>query len=873
MPETRKGTLVVRMERHGPKGKLRRQGKKGDIEEYFDIQELDQRLSTRSVMELDGIQVEFELRGGKPRAIRKAGETFQRPDLRARADAIRAELNAHRGGGTKGYRDRHGGASGQNFGQGGHPGGGYRGSAHQGTRGAPEPSREFVNPYNFVPAPDRKELKEELGDQDPRHTRGHHRAGPELYSGRLRVRLDVETPLLVADAARAEEFQEAQGHRIYPVREDPAHPDKPYLAPTSIKGMLRAAYEAVTDSRLGVFEGHDHRLGYRMNARDALHLVPARVTFEKNGDHSTMRIQLLPGDTRINRDGRPAENLMYAAWVPKYEKRGKASDRPPARAVDFSTPGGQAGHRDKVTAWIQRWDRRPFKYWRVLSMEPAGTRPANAPVPRPEGRHQPDRTSAPRLVDGWLCMTNKNIDNKHDERLFFVSKGHPQAAMLDITPTPTEARELRDAWESLITDYRTIHKEEIEVKHAKAPPALRRSEWSRHITEGSKATLRDGELCYARVEQVHGSFRVKMLYPVMIAREVFHVSPAELLPKSLHPPTGYAQLSPADRVFGWVNQAGEGAYRGHLRIGPVRWQDATVIERFRHPGVPLAILGQPKPQQARFYVAQSPKGEAQPDGHPKAEVVYEEGKGLRGRKVYPHHKGLPDGYWSNPEEPRTSRRIGERYQEYRRPPNPESKQNATPERDDQNRSILGWVRPGSSCWFDITVTNLSGVELGALLWLLDLDEGQYHRLGGGKPLGFGSVRLSVDWNASEMGRGDAWRTNYLSLLPGPLPDVKAQEDRALEDYRTAVEASFGPFERVPFIRAFRAAARGFDKPVHYPRHRQPRSRGPVPPHGQGENFRWFTANERPHPPHWYCLGDLAEGDPGLPYLEDKQGRG
>ena len=45
--------------------------------------------------------------------------------------------------------------------------------------------------------------------------------------------------------------------------------------------------------------------------------------------------------------------------------------------------------------------------------------------------------------------------------------------------------------------------------------------------------------------------------------------------------------------------------------------------------------------------------------------------------------------------------------------------------------------------FDLHVTNLSRVELGALLWLLALPSDHFHRLGGGKPLGFGSVRLEM----------------------------------------------------------------------------------------------------------------------------------
>ncbi|GIW92469.1 MAG: hypothetical protein KatS3mg110_0510 [Pirellulaceae bacterium] len=59
------------------------------------------------------------------------------------------------------------------------------------------------------------------------------------------------------------------------------------------------------------------------------------------------------------------------------------------------------------------------------------------------------------------------------------------------------------------------------------------------------------------------------LYPVNISRKLFDVAPLDLLPESLRPADAISKLSPADRVFGWVNQEGKGAYRGQIRIGPV----------------------------------------------------------------------------------------------------------------------------------------------------------------------------------------------------------------------------------------------------------------------------------------------------------------
>ena len=94
---------------------------------------------------------------------------------------------------------------------------------------------------------------------------------------------------------------------------------------------------------------------------------------------------------------------------------------------------------------------------------------------------------------------------------------------------------------------------------------------------------------------------------------------------------------------------------------------ADAIHTFPDGPLPLAILGQPKPQQARFYLGNA-DGHAQPDGAPKEEVAYKAGKRLRGRKVYPHHRNLPADYWRDDSLDHTQDPpLGGHFQEYRRP--------------------------------------------------------------------------------------------------------------------------------------------------------------------------------------------------------------
>jgi hypothetical protein len=116
------------------------------------------------------------------------------------------------------------------------------------------PIGDFHNPYNFVPALPRntESVKHsELGDRTPT---GHGYYQEGYWSGKISVNLTTVTPLLIPDAAKAT----GDEHKIYPIRL--GLDGKPYLPPTSVKGMLRSAYEAVTNSRLSIWSRHSIHL-------------------------------------------------------------------------------------------------------------------------------------------------------------------------------------------------------------------------------------------------------------------------------------------------------------------------------------------------------------------------------------------------------------------------------------------------------------------------------------------------------------------------------------------------------------------------------------------------------------------------------------
>lgn len=566
---------------------------------------------------------------------------------------------------------------------------------------------------------------------------------------------------------------------------------RPQLPATALKGMLRAAYEAITNSRFGVFTGHDERLGWRRVADDARDMVPVR----------------------IGEDGKTLE-FWDAVRLSSY--RDKPGPRYRNRVPE---------HDDHV--WVKTRSGKNAE--EVSSIRPY-----------PQGRPAPD------WQEGYVFITGRNVEKKRDERVFVRPRRSITAKLTNV---------LRERWDALMEHHRR-YEQDIETGGE--------FDISPHRNNEDRRTLTPGTFCWAYEK----NGRIEALYPVMVPRELAIASPSEMVPPKVEPASHYRELYPADRVFGWVAQDGSGtrpaAYRGRLRIGDVTCVTATdkAVKEFPD-GLPLSILARPKPTQGRFYLSESAAEPHRPikNGTPKNDVHRDSDRALRGRKVYWHHRraAANNEYWEpssrSKGDPTQQLIDGMLYREYQRPAAPAEgnalthgkKSFATTgdrQRDRQNRSVLGWITKGTEFTFTIGVRDVPEVELGALLWLLTLDGDHHHRLGLGKPLGFGSVHISLEPERTRLHTGVQW-SEYYRDLTGELPDSPAETV-----VRTCVRAFTEAAERQPGFaeikRAFLAAAHGSDDlPVHYPRARPKEMRAPrTPPNPAGESYAWFTANEK-----------------------------
>jgi CRISPR-associated protein (TIGR03986 family) len=200
-------------------------------------------------------------------------------------------------------------------------------------------------------------------------------------------------------------------------------------------------------------------------------------------------------------------------------------------------------------------------------------------------------------------------------------------------------------------------------------------------------------------------------------------SPLDLAPEGLRQyinNTGNEVIDIAEAIFGYIAEDG----RSTGRAGRVYFTDAECNPNqesvwLSEGVITPQVLGSPKPTTFQHYLIQDKGKGHDPDdkrrlahyGTPAPDETV-----IRGHKLY-WHKG----------KNLTTADISER------DPVDWSK-------DTQHTQIKP-VNAGVTFLFRVYFENLTEVELGALLWVLDLPEGHHHKIGMGKSLGLGSVAI------------------------------------------------------------------------------------------------------------------------------------
>lgn len=648
----------------------------------------------------------------------------------------------------------------------------------------------FLNPYNFVRPLDKPRPEDNvLGNCPPPP---HDRYVEGLLTGCITCSVTAVTPLFISDSHAVEGM--VGEHRSFRFFE---YDGKPAIPASSLRGMIRSVFEAVTNSCFAVFDG-ERRLEFRERPEYGNEVKDNAGIVRRLAQPATDKHPAIDGEIELCQVGKVgAYYEANEAW----------------KNVLGRKPNGQmwqCGERVVARA------RRRRRDW--LVREIAETRQELGPL-----------QDGDDYVEGWLKITGRGEDtNKRSETLFLDPSMRPG------TGSVAFSYDVQQDYNFVLTNQ--INQGDLPI-------------------EPQSTALSIVDLVWVELPKRRGRSRARRIVRVQVPRIPYRKTVGELLSKGhLHRCAEYETLCPACRVFGWVYQAKPDAepdnrkrpedriaYAGRVRLTHAHpcYDDSgkLLYSQMRDANgklkeIPLAILSTPKPTTTQFYLLK----DRQPDG----DVTYDDaGAQLRGRKFYRHHGEKPSHY--------TDGRGKKRY-EYER---------VGDIQDGQNRTVRGVVEPGSVFELELEFENLHPLELGALVWALELEKGMHHRLGYGKPLGLGSVAIKV--NSLKVLKPE---DRYSSLLSDGWGGPPKGKDDLVKDFVNEMKHKdrYGEaFEQV--LKELRSLLGAPPIPaIHYPREGEE-------PTEKGENFKWFVGNKCKDGPH-IPLG-LASKDGGLPLIDER----
>lgn len=575
-------------------------------------------------------------------------------------------------------------------------------------------TRGDFNPYTFLPF---RSHRPDPGSR-PRHrtapseavvaARGGERAA--LHSGRMRLRLELASPLATYGAESREDathrarpprgqedmvFEplrevERAGHVVVSLLRDSG--GRPTIAGSSLKGAMRSWFEFITGGHRDISPAG---VAWREPAvDDDARVCGVLLLHRRDSDGRHVRLDRLRAepDGRLDRD-------VVAHILPLNFRGFKEPDEP-------VEPGPRSRHRVGLM-------------WRAWEPASAGT---GGRSDLENGTPLLRRAAGGPGVHGILQVGVGVTDDAVGVRVAELPSGDTPSSLADIDPATR-------------TDLIAIPREALEVWYEAhrggGGPGARPVEVDVKGAAGSSgSTLRFArpdarELRHARpVFYRREGQRITYLSVIRGGRNAVTRIPVERYPTGL-PAHDDDRLDAARRIFGRVpgeaqkGADGDGAWAGRVRVGAVHYEGGARTEHFT-----LRPLMSPKVQAAGFYLT-GPK-----------HVSWAPGKDgeLAGTKVYWHQPPV--------EVPGEAHDIAARVRATAVAVAPDG----TPAHTRNNTTVEALV--DGSFRVDVWFEDLDDHELGALLLAVSLrfrEAGRVGwRIGLAKPLGLGSVVNTLD---------------------------------------------------------------------------------------------------------------------------------
>ncbi|MGE0132616.1 MAG: TIGR03986 family CRISPR-associated RAMP protein [Blastocatellales bacterium] len=703
---------------------------------------------------------------------------------------------------------------------------------------------KFHNPYHFVPVKSERRAEDEIPREGFPKSTGrawHDKYGDDIYSGRIICCLTTETPIFIGAKRNGEPSDEA------PVGVTPFKLDgKPAIPATSLRGLISGIVEAASNSALRVLEEKPY--SFRRSMSDSLSAI-GMVFVDQDGNGKErywLRPLTLPTiKLQVNRPVSLPEGYSKLFPIP---------DRPPQLKVYI----GNYTDKNRRLPY-QTFSFANKKYYGLKLQKLAWTKDRKL-VPEPRTSFLLDQKMQPPFHQPrpWdeIPQSERGQYTRGIIRVLGVEgrddiPGNKKHEIF--IPYPEEA----DKWQKFeiapeaikrfydLADQRT----EASDKDAESPWPYEPKGTKRNPDPKDKRfRLKDGDLVYFRPHPMGGAIAEISLSSIWRGRvetilngkseratayTFFERINKELLP--FQPKPKREKITLAELLFGFVEDK-----RGRqptddnpaLALASRVWFSHAKLHRIENgdspylPEVTLKILDSPKPPSPALYF----KMAAGANRHIAKSQLDPAKHDPQGRKFYLHHRDddVKKECWKS-----ELAKLGDK-------------------RFKQKVAITP-IRSGAVFYFHLDSDNLSERELGLLLYALQPTENFRHKIGMGKPIGLGRVRIepvgiyrvnrsaryssaglfaprySEAWVAENAKRDD-WPSEYKmekssqcdTDSPNPMRHRDAFRDSMNKDIQNALELIGNP--------------KSVTARVHTPL--------VIGGDDEDETFKWFVANDR-----------------------------
>lgn len=541
----------------------------------------------------------------------------------------------------------------------------------------------------------------------------------------------------------------------------------PILPATMVKGMLSNAYERVTSSRLRVFGDYSEPLTYRMDSAECQQMIPALVLPQQKKVHlltgthprltttDDIKIQHQP---HRNSAGQPQKThstpiLMAATLRTNPGKETKfAPNMTYEKLLNMTKPKEGETYR-KIHFDAKLVCNGRYAYWFIYALYEDNEEHTRVPIFDENMLTGDDLHESLTHQAGYTYFTtdpadledHKTIyDKKMSERVFF-SEGKPP--VVTYTKAATEHLSPIDRYFITIASYLENWNDEV-----KRDPKTERTP-NRFVRQYPLIVSNQLKPFFAyaiTIRNRSGEEILDTLLPVSIGRNTYQTSPLALAKHTNAAPAQFtSELSPADRLFGYVSQLDKStstddspsSLKGRIFITNVTYSSGKGVGKLCRRLRPLLS---PRPSSARRFLTRADGSNINSTNANvrRAQYFSHDPEQTLGATTYPVDRNA----WDNVDE-----KTGFPKKALRRA---SDSLNLTSE-------VRLFVEAGTK--FDVMMRfeTLTEFELSWLLWILDpanlvprnkrkshksfspSNKVGYLRLGTGKPLGLGIVEVTL----------------------------------------------------------------------------------------------------------------------------------